>query len=155
MVCSREDRQVAPDSPKRPHRRNNLVVVLMRAGKVDEARRVNADAWRLKPGQHDLLSGRILFVRIALRFLVDDRDVGLYVGQLKTLLHRDGLNCPGDISPFWEVPDVLAMLREKLSAADTELFTYGVEALNDRACLPSLDASDAWNAAPPVPLDVP
>jgi proteasome accessory factor A len=150
-----EDTQVAADSPKRPHRRNHLAMVLMRAGKLVEARQFNAEAWRLKAGRHDLVSGRILFVRMALRFLVGDRNVGLYVGQLKTLLHRDALDCPGAIALFWEVPDVLTTLREKLNAADAELFIQAVEALNDRAHLASLDAFEVWNAAPAVPLEVP
>ena len=86
-----EDAQVAPDSPTRPNGRNNLAIVLMRAGKLEEAGRWNAEAWRLKAGQHDLTSGRILFVRIALRLLLGDCDVRLHVGQLKTLLARPGV----------------------------------------------------------------
>src|SRR5438552_15780483 len=78
-----EDAQVAADSPKRPHRRNNLAIVLMCAGKLDVACQLNAEAWRLKAGRHDLTSGRILVVRVALRFLLGDFDVRLYFGQLK------------------------------------------------------------------------
>ena len=85
----------------------------MRAGKLDEARQWNVESWRLKAGQHDLVSGRILFVRIALRFLAEDRAVSLYLGQLKTLLHRDSLECRADIASTWEIPDVLTMLSEK------------------------------------------
>jgi len=150
-----EDAQVAADSPKRPHRRNHLSIVLLRAGKLGAAGQLNAEAWRLKAGRHDLVSGRILFVRIALRFLQDDRDVRLYVGQLKTLLQRASLDCPGDIALIWEVPDVLATLHDRLPAADTGLLGRVVEALNHRARLPALAAFDAWNAAPAVPLEAP
>jgi proteasome accessory factor A len=150
-----EDRRVAADSPKRPHRRNNLAIVLMRAGKLDEAQRLNADAWRLKGDRHDLTSGRILFVRIALRFLREDRDASLHLGQLKTLLHRDVLDCLGDVAPTWDIPDVLAMLRTVLPAADAELLAHVAETLNDRANLGALDACAAWNTAPPAALEVP
>src|SRR5262249_45695808 len=81
-----EDRQVAVDSPKRPHRRNNLAIVLLRMGRLPAARRVNQIAWQLKRGRHDLTSGRILFVRIALRLLNREADISRYLGQLKTLV---------------------------------------------------------------------
>ena len=56
--------------------------------------------WELKAiGQHDLTSCRILVVRTALRLLAGDRDVGLYLGQLSTLLHRDDLECLGNVAP--------------------------------------------------------
>ena len=150
-----EDSQVAADSPKRPHRRNNLALVLLRAGKLVEARRVTAEAWRLKAGQHDVTSGRILFVRIALRFLRGDSDVGLYLGQLKTLLQRNALPCRGHIAPIWEIPDVITTLREKLRAGDAELLVHVAEVLNDHARLEVLEVLDAWSAALPIPLEAP
>lgn len=147
-----EDRQVAPDSPKRPHRRNNLALVLLRAEKLVEASRVNATAWRLQAGQHDMTSGRILFVRIALRLLREEPDVGLYLGQLKTLLHRKSLSCRGRIARSWDIPDVLTMLRERLRTADAELLAHAAKALNSRAHLAFLDTFEAWNTASAVPL---
>jgi len=148
-----EDRQVPAASPKRPHRRNHLAVVLMRAGQLGEAARWNTEAWRLKAGQHDLVSGRILFVRIALRLLQGDTAVGLYLGQLKTLLGRETLECLGDIASTWEVPDVLAMLRARLPGTDADLLVEISETLNDRGRLPSLRAFAAWRAAAAVPLE--
>jgi hypothetical protein len=148
-----EDRLVAADSPKRPHRRNNLALVLMRAGKLPEGRRLNAEAWRLKDGSHDLTSGRILFVRIALNLLEGD-DARLYLGQLKTLLHRDSLDCTGDIAPIWDIPDVLTMLWTKLPAADADLLMHAAKALEDRLYVIALEALDAWRTAAPVPLEV-
>jgi proteasome accessory factor A len=149
-----EDAQVAVDSPKRAHRRNNLGIVLMRAGKLDEARRWNAEAWRLKAGQHDLTTGRILFVRIAIRLLLDDRDVRLYVGQLKTLLERDPLECMGDIATTWEIPDVLEMLDERLRSADADMLGTIAEELSDGANRAVLDTFEVWRTSPAVPLDV-
>ena len=56
-----EDRLLPPDHPKRAHRRNNLAIVCMLADQLDEAERMNAEAWSLKAGQHDVTNGRILF----------------------------------------------------------------------------------------------
>ncbi len=150
-----EDTRVAADSPKRPHRRNNLAIVLMRTGNLAEACRWNAEAWSLKTGQHDLTSGRILFARIALRLLLGDGDVGLYLGQLKTLLRREALECLGDIAPTWDIPDVLGMLCDKLDEPDAELLANATDALNDRAYVPSLDRFDLWNSAATVALEAP
>jgi len=150
-----EDAQVAPASPKRPHRRNHLAIVLMRAGKLAEAERWNAEAWRLKARQHDLVSGRILFVRVALRLLQGDAAVGLYLGQLKTLFAWETLDCRGDIAPTWEIPDVLAMLSTHLRGRDADLLVQISETLNERANLPSLDGFRAWVAAVAVPLEAP
>jgi Pup-ligase protein/Tetratricopeptide repeat len=150
-----EDAQVAADSPKRPHRRNNLAIVLMRAGRLEEAGRWNTAAWHLKAGQHDLTSGRILFVRIALRLQLDDRDVGLYVGQLKTLLGLDPLPCLGDIATTWEIPDVLDMLVERLRTAEADLLETIAATLDHRVNRPLLDAFEVWSAAPAVPLEAP
>ena len=150
-----EDAAVAAGSPKRPHRRNNLALVLMRAGNLAEAIAVNAEAWRLKSGQHDLTSGRILFVRIALTLLRGKRNARLHLGQLKTLLRREPLTCRGDIADFWDVPDVLAMLCQDLRAADAELLLHLAEALNDRKRRGVLGRFAAWKGARAVPLESP
>jgi hypothetical protein len=149
-----EDRQVPPDSPKRPHRRNNLAIVLLRAGRLDEARRLNAEAWRLKARQHDLTSGRILFVRIALS-LLERRDPTPYIGQLKVLLNVDPLDCFGGIMRTWDIPDVLDMFQARLAPDEAEFLEWVAETLNDRVYLRDLEGCPAWRAAPGVPLEVP
>ena len=150
-----EDARLPADSPKRPHRRNNLATVLLRAGKLDEATRFNAQAWRLKTGRHDLTSGRVLFVRVALRLLLGECDVTLYLGQLKILLGRDPLPCHGDISETWEIPDVIAMLSRNLPPDVGALMAKLADVLNERTLLPTLEACDAWVSAPPVALETP
>jgi hypothetical protein len=127
----------------------------MRAGKLAEAERWNREAWRLKARQHDLVSGRILFVRVALRLLQGDAAVGLYLGQLKTLFGWETLDCLGDIAPTWEIPDVLDMLSTRLRARDADLLVQISETLNERANLPSLEGCLAWAAAAAVPLETP
>jgi hypothetical protein len=150
-----EDTQVAADSPKRPHRRNNLALVLLRAGRIEEAERWAAEAWGLKTGRHDVTSGRILVVRVALRLLRDDPGVGFFLGQLKTLLSCDALECLGDVAPVWEVPDVLEMLHAKLRTTDAELLTAIVVTLDGAGDRSALERFGAWNAAPAIPLEAP
>jgi hypothetical protein len=122
-------------------------------GRLAEARRLNAEAWRLKAGQHDLTSGRILFVRIALS-LLERRDASAYVGQLKVLLNVDPLHCFGGITPTWDIPDVLAMLAELLAPVEAELLRCVAQTLNDRGHLRALEACAAWRSASGVPLEV-
>jgi proteasome accessory factor A len=149
-----EDARVPPDSPKRPHRRNHLAMVLLRAGRYIEASRWNAEAWRLKAGQHDLVSGRILFVRTALRLLQGDRDVRLYLGQLKTVLRMEPLECRADIATTWDIPDVLDTLCEMLRDEHANLLVHVCEALNDRGHLATLEELEAWRTAETVALEV-
>jgi len=150
-----EDARVPADSPKRPHRRNNLSIVLMRAGKLDEAVAMNAEAWKLKAGRHDLTSGRILFVRIALVLLGDLGDVDHYVGQLKSLLARQSLECLGDIASTWDIQDVLTMLRQVLFESEAKLLERLSATLNDRASLPALERLQLWRDAAVVGLEEP
>jgi proteasome accessory factor A len=150
-----EDARVAPDSPKRAHRRNHLAMVLLRAGRLDEAAEWNAAAWALKAGRHDLVSGRILFVRIALLLLRGERDVSLPLGQLKTVLSMEPLACLADVARVWTIPDVLDSLGDRLSDDDMQLMLHAFEALNDRAHLPVLEALRPWRDAEPVGLAVP
>jgi tetratricopeptide (TPR) repeat protein len=150
-----EDARVPADSPKRPHRRNNLAIVLMRAGNFAEARRWNAEAWRLKAGQHDLTSGRILVVRIALEFFEGHRETNLYLGQLKTLLLLDPLECRGNIASTWDIPDVLEMFCAQLDDDAAELLVDAAEALNDRTDLTSLEEIGTWNAVEATALETP
>ena len=150
-----EDRRVPADSPKRPHRRNNLAVVLMRARKLNEAVDVNAEAWALKAERHDLTSGRILFVRTALVLLGDFGEPEHYLGQLKTLFAQEQLECFGDIATTWDIPDVLRLLREALWEDEAELMETMAKTLNDRANLVELEELSLWQDAEAVPLEEP
>jgi hypothetical protein len=147
-----EDARVPADSPKRAHRRNNLSIVLMRAGKLHEAVQLNAEAWRLKHGRHDLTSGRILFVRIALVLLGDFGEVRHYVGQLKSLLRNEPLQCDGDIMPTWDISDVLHMLHQVLWADEAELLEGISDVLNDGG-VRDLDQLEMWKEMEAVGLE--
>lgn len=149
-----EDAEVAPDSPKRAHRRNNLTLVLLRAGRLDAAVASNVEAWALKTGRHDLTSGRILFARVALHLMRGSTNVGCYLGQLKTLF-AGPLECHGNVTRTWDIPDVVTTLSDHLEAVDADLLADLAEVLNDRRRLPVLDAHERWVSAEPVALDHP
>jgi hypothetical protein len=150
-----EDDQIPADSPRRPHRRNNLALVLLRTDKLGEARVVNADAWALQTGRHDVTSGRILFTRIALDLLIGSRAVAPYVGQLKTLLAPARLACAGDITPTWDIPDVLETLDERLLAEDAHFLTDVAAVLNAPHRVAMLEPHWLWAETPAVPLEQP
>ena len=101
-----EDRSLPPNHPKRAHRRNNLAIICMLVGRLDEAGHINAEAWSLKAGQHDVTSGRILLARIALCWL-RNADASHYLSQLRTLLAQPELSCLGEIDRHWKAADIL------------------------------------------------
>lgn len=155
LAIAIEDTQVAADSPKRPHRRNNLALVLLAAGKLADADAANREAWALKLAPHDVTSARILFTRVALGLRTGDRAVGLYLGQLKTLLGAAPLPCVGDVSATWDVDDVLDTLMGELAADDDSLLIDLAAALNDPRRVATLATAARWTAAPPTRLDAP
>jgi hypothetical protein len=147
-----EDRKLPPDHPKRAHRRNNLAIVWMLADQLDEAERVNAQAWSLKGDQHDVTSGRILFVRIALIWL-QNTDATQYLGQLRTLLALPELPCLGEIDPQWDAADVLSHLRTRLSTEKADFVTAIVAALNEPRRVIDLEQFEFWRSAAGVSLE--
>jgi hypothetical protein len=147
-----EDESIPADSPRRPHRRNNLALVLLRADRLDEARAVNAEAWTLQAARADVTGGRILFTRIALEWLAGTRAVHHYVGQLKTLLAPATLACEGDITPTWDIPDVARALGARLAPADAAFLMEVAAVLNAPERVAVLAAHRAWAEAPAVAL---
>jgi hypothetical protein len=129
--------------------------VLLRAGRLEEAMRVNAEAWRLKADRHDLTSARILFVRIALRLLAGASDVRFYLGQVRSLLDRPFLECLGDIDRSWVVPDVFETVYDELGFAEAELLLRLARSFDAHPDVSDLDEAAAWHAAPAVPLETP
>ena len=150
-----EDRRLPADSPRRPHRRTELALVLLRRGRFTAARRIAAEAWRLADGRDDLISARLLVVRIAAGWLGRKRDVGLQLGQLKTLAAGGTPRCPAGIPATWHVADVIETLRRKLPGAQAELVVQLVKVIERRARPTALDIFPAWTTAAPVPLDAP
>jgi hypothetical protein len=149
-----EDRLLMPDHPKRAHRRNNLAIVWMLADQLDEAERINAAAWWFKACQHDMTSGRILFARIALRWLRNAYATN-YLGQLRTLLLQPELSCLGEIDRKWDADDVLDHLRSRLASEKADLLAAIVAALNEPGKVADLERFALWKSAPAVPLDLP
>ncbi len=154
-----EDQHIPASHPKRAHRRNNLAIVLMLAGRLDDAAKANAEAWQLKStineGGHDMTSTRILLSRVVLCWLKNS-DASVYLGQLRTLLERPALEIYGGIDPKWDAADILGRLRTKLSANQADLLTSLVEAMNDHpAKVADLARFPAWREPPPVELSIP
>jgi len=139
---------------ERPHVLNGLALVLVRTAGLYAAWRANAEAWRLLDGAHDVTSARVLLVRVAFRILAGDRNVGLYFGQLKTLLARPSLSRWGGVARHWDVDDALNLLRMQLRN-EGELLVQATRVLDGCAAPGVLDVFDAWTAAPAVGLDVP
>lgn len=153
-----EDRFLPPAHPKRPHRRNNLAIVFLMAGQLDDAIRANGDAWELKShvseGGHDMTSARVLFTRIVLHWLRGS-DAAVSIGHLRTLLEQAELPCHGDINRQWQADDILQHLRDKLTSEQTDFLTSIVAAMNDHTRLPDPDRFPIWRDHPPVALDTP
>jgi hypothetical protein len=120
---------------------------------LDVAERVNAEAWSLKTGRHDVTSGRILVTRIAIRRM-RNADATQYLGQLRTLLEQRELPCLGEIDRKWDAADVLKHLRLRLPP-EANLFTAIIAALNEPTAVADLDQFDVWRSAPAVPLETP
>ena len=149
-----EDRLLSPNHPRRAHRRNNLAIVCMLADQLDEAVCINAEAWLLMAGQHDVTSCRILIVRIALYWL-RNVDATLYLAQLRWLLAQPELPCLGGIDPKWDAVDVLDHLRAQLAPEKANLFVAITSFLNEPGTVADLEQFDLWKSTPAIPLVVP
>jgi proteasome accessory factor A len=140
-----------PNHPKIAHRFNNLAVILMMGGKTEEALTVNAHAWKSKAGLHDLISARILTMRLALAMLTG-MSCAQYLGQLKTLLLQPALPCLGDIDPIWDPSDVLRFLQSRLTPGQTLSICILARVLNHQRLVPALERWGGWARQPAVPL---
>jgi tetratricopeptide (TPR) repeat protein len=149
-----EDQYLTTDHPKRAHRRNNLAIIFMLADRLDEALHVNREAWSLKAGQHDMTSGRILLIRIAL-CLLKNAESNQYIGQLRTLIAQPEIPCLGDIARQWNVADILDKLRSRLSPERLDFLATLAVALNEPIKVTDLNGCAYWRSTLAVPLDVP
>jgi tetratricopeptide (TPR) repeat protein len=151
-----EDVHLSSRHPKRAHRRNNLAVVLMLAGHVDDAVDANTEAWDLKAhvceGGHDVTSARVLVVRVALQWLTGI-DPAASIGALRTLLTWPALPCHGGIEVNWDARDILNEWQKRLSAEQVAVLAALVDALNDGSRLNELDHFPMWRSQPAVGLE--
>jgi WD40 repeat protein/Flp pilus assembly protein TadD len=139
------------DSPKHPHRLNNLCVVLVMQGKLPEAKSLCAEAWSRKRGRHDVTSARILFVRLAIA-LLEKEPIAPYVGRLKMLVGT-ALDTEGDVSPRWDMDAFFDCLRPKMSVREVEFLKAVVAAMNDPATVADLDVFVEWRDTSLAPAD--
>ncbi len=157
-AISIEDKYLPPEHAKRPHRRNNRAMVFMLDDQLEKSADLVAEAWNLKStisdGGHDMTSARLLFTRLALDWLCD-ADPTVHLGQLKTLLSGQSLDCYGSIDPIWDADDIIGKLAESLSSQRIDFLKALIDALNDLDEVDELDAFDFWAKQQPVPLDTP
>jgi nephrocystin-3 len=147
------ERQVLPpESPKNPHRLNSLCMVLVMQGKLVEAKALAEEAWTLQASRHDLTSGRILAVRLAIA-LIEAEPVGVYVGQLKTLLAGESVKAAGNIASTWDAHSFLASARPKLSKPDADFLEDVSATLNDRVSQIDLARHLGWTEYDALPLE--
>jgi hypothetical protein len=88
-------------------------MVLVMQGKLDEAKVLFEQAWRLKSGQHDITSARLLFVRLTVA-LLESHNVEEFVGHLKTVAALIPLPDHADVTRIWDIGYFLDHLRPKL-----------------------------------------
>jgi len=147
-----DEKTLGTTHPKIPHRLMNLSTVLIMQGKLDEARLRLTHAWQLKYGRHDLTSGRLLFVRVALA-LLELQPTKVFVGQLKTLLMQESVPDHADVARTWDIVCLIESLRPKLPPAGADFLEALADVLNDRKGLPRLDQFPLWQDCNPQPLD--
>lgn len=59
-------------------------------------------AWQLKPGQHDITSPRLLFVRFTVA-LLESQSAATFLGQLRNLLAQDSLPDYAEVAKTWDI----------------------------------------------------
>ncbi|MBL4826186.1 MAG: tetratricopeptide repeat protein [Spongiibacteraceae bacterium] len=151
-LCIDEGLREAED-PKIAFRLKNLSTVLMMQGKLQEALRCNTRAWELSGGRIDVITGRILLIRVALCWLGDEEPC-LYLGQLKTLLAAESLPLLGGIAREWRADDVIDYLRASLTQEQSRLLAVLVAVLNNVEEGSQLEGFSLWKTRVPVALDV-
>lgn len=102
------------DDPIIPHRLQNLAIVLLMRGAVEDACHELVEAWRLRAGRASLTGPRVLFLRLSAA-LFRNEPVGVFVGQLKTLLIIDVPAGGGGVSRIWDISYFVTFLGTKLA----------------------------------------
>ena len=74
---------------------------------------------------------------------------------IEQVVEGSELPAASDIAVPLEFGYMIDQLRERLPAGSPEFLLALVDALNDRAKIPALDAFPEWRDQPPVPLDAP
>ncbi|MBN1566735.1 MAG: tetratricopeptide repeat protein [Acidobacteria bacterium] len=149
-----EEKYLGPEHSKIPHRLNNLSTILMMQGKWTEARETCGRAWLLKSGRRDVVSARILFVRLAIAWLSSEPG-DLFVGQMKTLLSDSSLPPADGIARSADYDHIVWFISRKLTVAQTEFLIALSDALNDPGEVGKLHRFSIWKDQIPVPIETP
>jgi tetratricopeptide (TPR) repeat protein len=160
-----------PKHPKIPHRLNNVAMVLMMLGKTEGAKAHLARAWKLKEGNHDVTSVRILWVRLAVALLSKEPSE-VFIGQMKTLFQMNGPRLAHEVDDYWNVQSVLCFLRNRLSPEPEQLLETLVDIINSswhfhmeaqggasqeakHKAYATLEELKEWREQGPLPLESP
>jgi hypothetical protein len=140
------------DHPRIPHRLNNLAIVLIMRGALDDGRECLTRAWRLNSRGRDLTTGRILFVQFALATIAGEPTEKL-LGPLKSHFAAGPPADLANVSRPWDIGCFVRHLRPLISDRDFELTEAIVEALDGQTGHQRLNELPAWRAVAAQPLD--
>jgi tetratricopeptide (TPR) repeat protein len=132
----RDDRKIA-------HRLLNLSETLVVEEEYGQANVFLRKAWVLLDGSHDLLSCRVLAMRIATAMLHNENS-SFYSGQLKSLLALPHLTAL-KIDANWSIQPVVSYLERKASASDVAFLKSVFGAASRRTGNSNLSFLPRWN----------
>ena len=143
------DQQIRePNDPKIAHRMNNVSMVLMMMDRLAEAKLMTSDAWNVKGTNHDVTSGRILWVRLAIN-LLESTSIDLYLGQLKSLVSKPEVEQALSVTDYWNVESVIDNLATRLNDNEMELLTSLWQYFNNRSHFHvQIDSSEQTSTSP-------
>ncbi len=142
--------EVPLNSHKMAHRYQALGAALLMNGDYDLAKAALKTGWEFNQASHDLLSGRILLLRILTAFLARE-PADLFSGQVLSLLAVKPLYAPA-INIRWSLMPILQRTKGKLSAEQTVLWESLNRALESSFIVGKGDGLDVF--ATVVPRDL-
>lgn len=153
QVINPVQQTLAADSLERLDWLINLCFVLIMQDKLKEASTVALQAWALNASHHTQNGARVLLLRLAIAFL-QSQGSEVFIGQLKTLFIGTQPLEAGKASRVWSFVALIASVRSKLCAAESDLLRVGFAVLNDAGGLAELEMHQLWCDQRPMPLDV-
>lgn len=137
--------------PKIAHRLNNLSVVFIRTGKLDEAKVCLERAWEIMNCKIDITGFRILFMRLCLS-LLNDEPYDVYLGQIKTILSAQSLADSADVNQIWGIDDFIFYMSNKLPEDKALLLQTIFNVHNRKKNLTGLNELSLWREQNPESL---
>jgi tetratricopeptide (TPR) repeat protein len=129
-----EKKNHKPNYQKLAHRALNIAVALMLSDNVTEADRYFKSSWnhKLQMGSHDLLSARIIHIRLAFSFLRNE-SYDQYLGLLKSLLSLNVLIAP-EINIKSSLENAIRLKIKDCPAEKIKIWELALHAINEKIC---------------------